>query len=266
MPSAKAHLTRARLLAVLFSALSSLAWGDDLGVWLDTDARANVYSVVAAELRALFAEGDERHVPVGLLMERLREGASKGVDPEILVRALREELDRLERSQLILAGASGAGAERNVKEVSLLLRAGLPDALIHIVLNAASRAGRDTETALAACSALADLRRLGSIGDEESARIGELLLRSRVSPRRYASLASVFTRAKTRGMSDGDIVQTVIIRSLESGGGLSAMDREIDRSGPGRPGRGERPSSPGSPGRAGDAPRGPGASQKPGRR
>lgn len=88
---------------------------------------------------------------------------------------------------------------------------------------------RPEKAALAACLALMNLRSVASIPDADSLQIGKLLLSSPMQPAVYPSLAPVFVRAKTRGLSDEHIVKEVIISTLSSGGGAAAMIEKIQR-------------------------------------
>ncbi len=230
-------LINPRCLAGLLCAFAVIAgsiplWGDELGGWYASDSRAGVYASARPELQSIYAEGSRLHIPLGLLTEKLREGASKGVSQERIVSCLRSELGRLERAERVLQAAAAPRTlkgdlddEVPLKAVGIYLRAGIPESVIGGVLSAGSRARRGEEAALSACDAILELRAKASIDDDDSLQIGKLLIAS--SMQSYAFLTPVFATAKTRGLSDEIIIKDVIIATLAAGGGSDAMNERI---------------------------------------
>ncbi len=228
-----AGIPRARFLLflVLWGSLAIQARGDGLSTWFLSDPRARAYEGAQADLEELFDTASVENVPVAPLVDKLREGASKGVDSERLLGALRETIDRLLRARSILEQAAGSAAagEDNVLAVSLLLQRGLPEELARELMDYGLRAGRGLPVTRAACEAVTSLLALGALGDAEALRVGELLLASNLPVSAYRSLSSVYLRAKASNLDDQEIVGDVIIGTLESGGGIISMDQKIAR-------------------------------------
>jgi len=220
--------------AVILTTGAGSAWSDELGAWYGSDARASSYSTARGELSAIFQEARQQSVPGRLLLDRLREGAAKNVPPSVLTNGLRVELGRLERAHLIidkarLSGSFLSGAQEvTLKEVCIFLRAGLPDKLIGELLAAGASVRGGRESALAACGAIMDLRAVAPVADADSLQIGRLLMISGMEPSGYGSLALVYDRGRSRGLSHDRLVREVIINTLTAGGGLSAMNQKIE--------------------------------------
>jgi hypothetical protein len=217
---------------LMLTAAASASWSDLLRSWYSSDSRSAAYAGARGELSRIFSEAAQRRVPQLLLMDRLREGAAKGVPADRLESALREELGRLERARLIVDKAGFGGSflspvgDETVKEVGIYLRSGLPDPLVGGLLSAGAATGK--ESALAACRAIMDLRAVAPLEDVDSLQIGRLLLASGMQPSGYASLALVYCLGRSRGLSHEALVREVIINTLSAGGGLAIMNRKIE--------------------------------------
>jgi hypothetical protein len=226
--------------ALLFSLFMSVAgaspsWCDELSGWYRSDPRAAAFAGVHDELGRIFSQARRQHIPETLLAARLREGAAKRVPADRMVSALRADLELLVRARLLVARAGGGGtflsargvSDGTLKEVGIYLRAGLPDHLIGELLSAGSGIRGGTESALAACEAILDLRAVAPIEDADSLQIGKLLMASGMQPSGYSSLALVYGLGMSRGLSQDHLVHDVIINTLSTGGGLAIMNQEI---------------------------------------
>ncbi len=240
--------TRFLLFLLLWGLLAVPARGDELSSWFLTDRRARAYTGVQAELQGLIDEARLQNVPIGPLIDKLREGASKRVEAERLPGALRETIDRMLRARSILeqAGAADAGSEENVQAVSVLLQRGLPEELARQLIARALQAGRGMQAARAACDAVTSLLAVRAMGEQDALKVGELLLASKLPVPAYRSLVSVYLKAKASALDNSEILNDVIISTLESGGGIVSMDEKIG----GRAARAdaEPPESPEQPG------------------
>ncbi len=81
------------------------------------------------------------------------------------------------------------------------------------------------------------------MGDQDALKVAELLLASKLPVSAYRSLASVYLKAKASDLEDSEILNDVIIGTLESGGGILSMDEKIAREAAGRA-RSGRPGQP----------------------
>ena len=223
--------TRFLLLLLSWGLLAVPAGGDELSAWFRADPRARAYAGVQVELQELLAAARLQKAPIGPLVDKLREGVSKGVEEQRLLVALRETTDSLVRARAILEQAHAAAAvgEENVRAVSILLQRGLPDPLAGALISYGLRAGHGMRAVRAVCDAVTSLLAVGALGDRDVLRVGELLLAGRLPISAYRSLTSVYLKAKASGLDDREILNYVIIGSLESGGGIVSMDEKIAR-------------------------------------
>jgi hypothetical protein len=223
---------RARfLLSLLFLLVLTVpATGDELSSWFDADPRARAYAVVEAELQGLIDAARMEKVPIGPLIDKLREGAAKQVAPQRLLDAVGETIDQLARARSVLEEASGNSwkNEADILAVSLLLR-DLPDELAGELIAFGLGRGREMRSIRAAGDAITRLRSIAELEDGEALRVGTLLLDGSVPAFAYGSLPSVYLKAKASGLSENEILDEVIIGTLESGGGIIAMRVKIGR-------------------------------------
>lgn len=220
--------------SVIFLIAASASWSDLLGSWFTADPRSAVYANERVQLGQIFTEAARRRISQRLLVDRLTEGAAKGVPADRLVSALRTELGCLERAQLIEDKAGFGGSflsppgEGTLKEIGIYLRAGLPDQLVSDLLSAGAGRQGGKESALAACGAIMDLRAVDPLEDTDSLQIGKLLIASGMQPSGYATLALVYGLGRSRGLSHEALVRDVIINTLSTGGGLANMNQKIE--------------------------------------
>lgn len=212
--------------------LASPLGAEELSAWYASDPRARGYEEVRDELLELFAAARQEDVPTGPLLDKLREGASKGVEAERLLGAVRDAVDRLVQARSILdeaAGTTAAGPEE-VQALSLLLLQGLSDELARELLGSGLQSRRSLPVIRAACTAVASLQAMAeSLDDPVALNVGSLLLASRLPASAYGSLVSIYAKARAAGLEEGEILQEVIIGTLAAGGGLVAMDEKINR-------------------------------------
>lgn len=246
--------TRYLLFLLFWSLLAVPAGGDELSSWFVADPRAHPYTGVQPELRGLIEAARLQEVPIGPLIDKLREGASKGVDAGRLIAALRETIERMVQARAILEQASGttAGSEENVQAFSILLQRGLPEGLARELIAYGRQAGRRMQAIRAACDAVTSLLAVRALGDPDALKVGELLLASKLPVSAYRSLASVYLKAKASGLDDSEILNDVIIGTLESGGGIVSMDEKINKGQAAKAGD----KQPGGSAKAGDSPAG----------
>jgi hypothetical protein len=227
------------------------AVGDELTSWFATDRRARAYLGVETELQSLFDQARLHKVPIGPLIDKLREGAAKRVEPERLLNAVGETIDQLARARSVLVQASGSSleSEEDVQAVSFLLRS-LPEELARELIASGLDKGRDMRAIRAAGDAIASLLSIAELEEGEAVMVGKLLLAGEMRVRAYGSLPSIYLKAKASGLTDREILDEVIIGTLESGGSIASMHKKIDRGNSAEPNdkkRGQQPEHSGPP-------------------
>jgi len=78
---------------------------DDPTSWFNTFPEAEGYGRVKADILDILIEAERSGVPVRLLMSKMKEGAAKGIPPQRLVEALKQEGERLKRALDIIEAA-----------------------------------------------------------------------------------------------------------------------------------------------------------------
>lgn len=226
---------RKRLAILIFMALlapSLFAEEPDLGSWFRTDPKARDYRGVEGLIAETFERAQAADLPLWILMEKLREGAAKGVRADRLASGLQAEAARLLEAREILASQKVGVAERKsrdeiMKAISIALLSGLSSRTIAELFLLAVPPGRGPQDAVAACAALISLREASRLSDAKIRALGAALLASRLPAASFKSVASFFVRAGARGVREQDILDAMVIRALESGGGLVQMEEEL---------------------------------------
>ncbi|MDA8425358.1 MAG: hypothetical protein M0Z80_04415 [Treponema sp.] len=231
----------AALLAALLAFSVVQARAQEVGAWFGRPS-ASTYSGIRAEVESLAASASAQGVPERLFVRRLAEGAEKRIPPERLVAALREDARRFAEVALMLGERSLLPPESEragelIWQGSLLLRAGSRSADLAAALDAvasgAAKAGaggafaqaQRAEDSLAAAIALEARFHFAS---SSVGRLAAAIARSRLERGIFASLVSVFARAAASGLS-ADAAADSVIRVLDAGGSLDALEREIQR-------------------------------------
>lgn len=202
--------------------------------WFRTESRAKPYSGIEARILDLFSEAGTRKLPEQVLLGKLKEGAAKRVDPERLLVGLKEELERLTSAQGIVEGSGivfpdPAARQAAVKDMSVYLLGGLGVEVLKGILAQAILLSHGYADAISCCDALVKLREMSTVDDKGLLRIGRALLASRVPPSGYKTIPSLFLRAKVQRIAEADILDDIVLRTLESGGGLVQMEEELVR-------------------------------------
>lgn len=202
--------------------------------WFRSESRARPYIGMEAEIVGLFTEAESRGLPAQALLGKLKEGAAKSIDPKRLLAGLKDELARLTAAQGILerawtAFADAASRQSALKDMSVYLLGGVGVEVLEGVLAQAALLQRGYADAIACCDALWKLREMSSVDDTGLLRIGRALLGSRVPPSGYKTVPSLFLRAKVQKVAESDILDDIVLKTLESGGGLIQMEEELAR-------------------------------------
>jgi len=220
-------------LIVLLLVASGL-WAQDYGplLWLDTPAAA-AYQQERDGLEALLRSARDRGVPGELLLDKLREGAAKRAPTHQVLTVLGAETERVLALSLVLERSSAPVRGERVpllKIGSLLLQGGVEMDTMDAVLTYAGSVGKTADRALGACGAALRVVAVSQADPASLRAVSECLIRSTLADQAYANLVSVALKAKKAGLLREEFV-TLLIGTLDSGGGLPALDRAIDRRG-----------------------------------
>ena len=221
-------------LAFLVALMASSASAEDAEVssWFRTEARARAYRSVEAQITATFDAARIADLPLWILMEKLREGAAKGVRADRLASGLQQEAQRLAEAKDILLAQNVAIADRRVsdetlKAVSIALLAGLSPAVIGSLFSLAIPPARGPQDAVAALAAVIPVRDASRLAEADIRRLGAALIASRLPSTAFKSVSSFFIKASASGVRDEDVIDVIVIRSLQAGGGLVQMEDEM---------------------------------------
>jgi len=201
-------------------------------LWLDSPAAA-AYRTERDSLAALLRTARDGGVPGELLLDKLREGAAKKARPAVLLAALGAETERLRELGLALrrSPAPVRGDEVPLLKIgSTLLQGGMEMDTMDAVLTYAGSVGKTADRALGACGSALRVVAVSQAAPDRLKPFSECLIRSSLADKDYPHLVSVAVKAKRAGLL-GDEFINLLVGILDSGGGLPALDREIDRRG-----------------------------------
>jgi hypothetical protein len=225
-------MRKARGLLILAFLMASRAAYPDAGgpsAWFRSDPLAPAYRGVQERIERIFNDAERSGLPVRLLLEKLKEGAAKGVDPERLTAGLRAEADRLLAAREIFTEGNvvfpDSGAfEEAMRTVSIALLAGMSPDLVRDLFALGRPPARGPADAQAACAALIEMRESGRLSEEDLGRLGAALMSSRLSASAFRSIPPFFIKARARNIGEGELLDSIVIKVLESGGGLVQME------------------------------------------
>jgi hypothetical protein len=234
---------------------------NELETWFQDNPGAEKYRDIGYQILSILTRSQQLSIPTELLMEKLREGASKRVPPSLLVQALSEEAERLSdivdmineidsRNEKIegrpffdteRAGEEGIVTPEEdgfrlknrsdiIKQLSLFQRSGLGLNSMNRILEEARILGKSKHIAFQSLSALIKIPGVSSLSEHEVTGLGEALLQSNLSPSSYATLSSIFLKGRIYQMSYSTI-SSIVIEILKKGGGLIQIEQEITRRG-----------------------------------
>jgi hypothetical protein len=220
------------LLTLLLASRAFCSEAGDPSAWFKSDPLAPAYQGVEEQIRLVFDDAGRSGLPLRLLMEKLKEGAAKGVDPDKLAGGLRAEADRLLLAQEIFARRNvifaGPGArEEAMQKVSIALLAGLSPELIEELFALGRPPARGPADAEAACAALIQMRESGRLAEKDLLRLGVALMSSRLPASTFRSIPPFFIKARARDIGERELLDSIVIKALESGGGLVQMEDSL---------------------------------------
>jgi hypothetical protein len=228
----------------VFLALAAAAFCQDAGVdsWFKADPRAKAYMDSKADVLRIFAEAQAAELPMWVLMDKLREGASKGVSPDRLTAGLQSEAARLSAAKAILERVKADIAEKTeyedaLRDMSIALLAGIGGETIESLFAGTGMKARTYRDVLAACAALIQMKNSSRLPENDLRRLGETLLASTLPSSSFSSIPSFFVKARAAGLRESEVLDSIVLKALETGGGFVRMEellrmRQKGRQGP----------------------------------
>lgn len=196
--------------------------------WFRLEKKASRYSEKKDEIELLFNEAEQAGIPPSLLMERLKEGAAKGVPPGRLVSALRSEKERLVTARHYLKEAGYQPENQHLKLLSIYFRGGLSVRSVGHLLNTGNREKKEIDAVFLLLDAVFQISKTVTLSADQLTALGRVLLESRLHPKSYSSINSFFIKGRARRLDDREILG-IIEDVLNSDGGLIQLDRELQR-------------------------------------
>jgi len=221
------------LILALLAAPALFSESSDVRSWFRDEPRAHSYSAVEADVLRVFDDAGKAGLPLGPLMDKLQEGASKGAAANVLLTALRAESQRLSMGQAILDTQGvrfidPGDREEALRAISLLVVDGVSAQTIESLLALAVSVGRDPLDDAEALRVLAQVKLSSRLADNDIQRLGAALLKSRLPRAAFNSIPPFLLKASALGMSD-QAIEDIIVSVLGSGGSLIQMEEEIQK-------------------------------------
>lgn len=201
--------------------------------WFSRDGKSGRYESIEGQLYSLFRNSDNTSVPPEILMEKLREGAAKGVPAGRVLTALRDERDRLNTAGEIIDG-SGYSVQENTSDVrnaykiiAIMLREEISKNTILELLREAKTRDLPLSSGASACSAVFQAASVTDLRNTDLVRLGISLYTSGLDPSHYGAVASIFVKGRVNRLDEKEILG--IVESVFSrGGGLIRLERELN--------------------------------------
>lgn len=227
MPRLPFALMLMSLLSIPLLGQEATTAAETVEAWLNTQDRTTRYQEIRAAFVEVLETAESLHVPHTLIVELANEGAVKSVRANVLIRALKAELDRLDRARRSLMAADAlpddtAQLQVALKTMSLAIQSGIDADLLSKVVAAAEELDR----AVTVIAALSEIVGYTRIHQTDLEALGIALVESTMDRDGVSSIPSVFLKGALAGMSASEITR-LVRRVLESGGGIIQIDREL---------------------------------------
>lgn len=199
-------------------------------IWLNSSAGA-AYHSVDPELEQLFSKAEAKDIPGDIIVDKIKEGAAKVASGLQMVQALNAEVERLTTAvNLLSKEGRNLSGERSLalRAISLLLQGGMHVDTIDAVLEYASLLQKPSSRAIAALSASFRVIAIAQAPADLLRPLSESLVRSTLQDPQFVQLSSLAVRAKSKQLKGEQLIK-MMIGSLDSGGGLTALDRDLQR-------------------------------------
>lgn len=220
------------MLVFSLSCLAGAAYAQDTARWLASAAEAQAYAAIAPRLVSFAETVAAAGVDERLYLDRLIEGVRKRASAERVVKAMEEEAGRLVfiakelDSSGIRMGAEARG--RALADGSLFLRASISREEFALVVKKIASGGDSVDRATATISALASADPARAVDAGLRLSLAAAMADSAVRTDRLDSIAAVFARGRSFGLSP-DRIARIAAAELASGGSLAAVDAALNR-------------------------------------
>ncbi len=220
------------LIAVLPLSVFSEPAGRDILSWLASEPLAAPYRNDEPRISALLSEAESRKVPLGILFDKLKEGASKRVPPRTLVKFLEEEKNRLlVIEELVRASNFDPGPDGGkdlFKTCSIALLNGLESDTLRTALKEAGKRGRSREDLTELVSVLLRMKEVHPADSESIAAFVSAVFEGKVPASQYGTFVSLYMKAVAGRSSPGTILR-IMTDVMRAGGGTLQIERELTR-------------------------------------
>jgi hypothetical protein len=213
--------------------------------------------LVKDELFTLFLSAEAQSLPLGILFERLQEGASKKVPAKKLLKALEEEVERLSDIKTMIKNINALSFEQRqayffpglkagsspeemdqqrrkledlMHQLSIINRSGISVKSMSALFTLAVNEEKPDTTILLVLHGLIKIPGLNNLDNEEITNMGKALIQSTLSPESYGTLSSIFVKGRTYNLNYS-VITDIVIQELKRGGGLVQIEQEIIRRG-----------------------------------
>jgi hypothetical protein len=212
--------------------VSGAVFAQETARWLDSAPEAKPYAAIVPRL----VSGAEAVVSAGvgerLYLERLKEGVRKRASAERLGKAMEEESARLVfmAGELEAAGFRMASEARDrvLSDGALSLRSSVSREEFSAVVRTVAARGGPADRIAAAVSAIAAADPARGVAAALRLELAAALAASAVKTDRLDSVASVFARGRSFGLSP-DRIARIVAAELASGGSLAAVDAAMNK-------------------------------------
>lgn len=204
---------------------------DVLSEWYESSTRSGRYESVRAELAAMFSRAAAFGLPQTPLLRIVQEGAAKRVSASVLAEAVDAELERLQTVDRILQELELAPEDEPERllafqTMSLAMKLGIRQEPLRELLSVSE----DLTRSLDALDALCEIATYTRVPTEHLVMVGTALIGGKMKTEGFESIPAFYLKGDLLGLSAED-VSRIIVRALESGGGIIQIDREISRRG-----------------------------------
>jgi hypothetical protein len=216
-----------------FAAVRTAALSSDpvaeLSQWLRTDSRTERYLPVESSIIEIAHDAQTLGLPLGPIVDKVKEGANKGVDPAKLVAAVGTLVETMKNARETVEKHVKPAPEKLIRETTLFIEGGLDPAIVIAPLIGLSIDEKnDTEPFRAACAVLLEVHALRIDDQKILGSLGKSIVASRLPVSAYESVFTLFIKARAGRMGDADII-TMITKILDDGGGIIQIEQELRR-------------------------------------
>ena len=191
------------------------------------------YSNVYIPIKSIFTELQQRGLPVGTLLDKLKEGLAKKVAPQNLLNGIKSEALRIKQVSVLLKETQFPYTSESQKNelyryISLFLLSGFQEQLLQQMLNGAKSREEAVKVFESLGTTLLKLKTITTLDESRLGALSRVLLESTLNYTSYPIITSLFVKAKFRRVSDQEMY-ALVINILRNGGGVLQIEEELSR-------------------------------------